>query len=286
MKKSLMKKSQLSSGENGVSGAKKKNGISKNGIRMMSFSGLLPFLVMATEAGGDFPVFLVVIVAVVVVAVIGLFILIEVLSKKGYYEKKEKEKAEKEKQLAERRAKAQAAKEKAAQGEKPVEEAPIEEVPTEEAVLAEEAAPVEEAPVIEEVTAEEAPVEEVPAEEAPAPAPAEEPIPVAAMVEDLVPEEGMEIVESKVNDEGDVILVQKDAKGNIFEIRFIKSFTAKLSQAEDGVKDYYTGLKNYALSYKKANSRVSWHYDAVNVGRNMALKFSIRVKTLCVDYDL
>ena len=292
MKKSLMKKSQLSSGENGVSGAKKKNGISKNGIRMMSFSGLLPFLVMATEAGGDFPVFLVVIVAVVVVAVIGLFILIEVLSKKGYYEKKEKEKAEKEKQLAERRAKAQAAKEKAAQGEKPAEEAPaeeapIEEVPTEEAVLAEEAALAEEAPVVEEVPAEEeAPVEEAPIEEVPAPAPVEEPIPAAVMVEDLVPEEGMEIVESKVNDEGDVILVQKDAKGNIFEIRFIKSFTAKLSQADDVMKDYYTILKNYVLAYKKANSRVSWHYDAVNVGRNMALKFAIRGKTLCVYYDL
>ena len=45
-------------------------------------------------------------------------------------------------------------------------------------------------------------------------------------------------------------------------------------------------LKNYALSYKKANSRVSWHYDSVNVGRNQVLKFSIRGKTLCLYYAL
>ena len=95
-----------------------------------------------------------------------------------------------------------------------------------------------------------------------------------------------EVLESKTNVEGDEIVVAKDASGNIFEIRYIKSFTAKLSQSSDEVKDYYTELKNYALSYKKANSRVSWHYDSVNVGRNQVLKFSIRGKTLCLYYAL
>ena len=132
---------------------------------------------------------------------------------------------------------------------------------------------------------------------APAPEPESEPAkeaepveevaePVEEAYQELAKEEGMEIVESKVNNDGDVVLVEKDAKGNIFEIRFIKSFTAKLSQAEDGVKDYYTGLKNYALAYKKANSRVSWHYDAVNVGREMVIKFAIRGKTLCLFFAL
>lgn len=94
------------------------------------------------------------------------------------------------------------------------------------------------------------------------------------------------VLEKKVNADGDEIVVEKDASGNIFEIRFIKSFTAKLSQASDEVKDYYDALKNYALSYKGTSSRVSWHYDSINLGRTQVLKFSIRGKTLCVYYAL
>ena len=99
------------------------------------------------------------------------------------------------------------------------------------------------------------------------------------------PEEPV-VLESHVNAEGDEILTTKDSSGNIFEIRYIKSFTAKLSQSEDLVKDYYTELKNYALSYKKANSRVSWHFDSINIGREQVIKFSIRGKTLCLYYAL
>ena len=94
------------------------------------------------------------------------------------------------------------------------------------------------------------------------------------------------VLDKKVNAEGDEIIHTKDAKGNIFEIRFIKSFTAKLSQSSDEVKNQYNELKNYVLGYKKANSRVSWHFDSINVGREQALKFSIRGKTLCLYYAL
>ena len=110
--------------------------------------------------------------------------------------------------------------------------------------------------------------------------------PIAIETKEEDPEAGLELLEKKTNSEGDEILVEKDVKGNIFEIRFIKSFTAKLSQSEDLVKDYYTILKNYALSYKKTTSRVSWHYDSINLGRNQALKFVIRGKTLCVYFAL
>ena len=95
-----------------------------------------------------------------------------------------------------------------------------------------------------------------------------------------------QVLETKTNADGDEVVITKDASGNIFEIRYIKSFTAKLSQSDDEVKDYYSELKNYALSYKKANSRVSWHYDSINVGRNQVLKFAIRGKTLCLYYAL
>lgn len=94
------------------------------------------------------------------------------------------------------------------------------------------------------------------------------------------------VLETKVNSDGDEVVLTKDASGNIFEIRYIKSFTAKISQSEDVVKDYYTVLKNHVLSYKDTHSRVSWHYDAVNIGRDYVLKFAIRGKTLCVFYAL
>ena len=94
------------------------------------------------------------------------------------------------------------------------------------------------------------------------------------------------VLETSVNSEGDEIIIEKDNKGNIFEIRFIKSFTAKLIQSSDETKKYYEELKNEVLSYKKTNSRISWHYDSINSGRNQFLKFAIRGKTLCVYYAL
>ena len=100
------------------------------------------------------------------------------------------------------------------------------------------------------------------------------------------PDYGPVVLESKVNSEGDEVVLTKDSSGNLFEIRYIKSFTAKLSQSEAEVKDYYTILKNYVLSYKGTHSRVSWHYDAINVGRDYILKFAIRGKTLCVYFAL
>ena len=83
-------------------------------------------------------------------------------------------------------------------------------------------------------------------------------------------------------EEEEEVKVITDERGNTFQIRYIKSFTAKLSQSPDLTKSYYEELKNYVLSYKGVHSRVSWHYDAVNVGRNQVLKFAVRGKTLCV----
>ena len=91
--------------------------------------------------------------------------------------------------------------------------------------------------------------------------------------------------ENYSEDEGEVITVT-DEKGNKFQIRFIKSFTAKLIQSSDDTKAYYTELKNEVLSYKKANSRISWHFDSINAGREYIIKFGMRGKTLCVYYPL
>ena len=94
------------------------------------------------------------------------------------------------------------------------------------------------------------------------------------------------LVESSNNEDEEEVETVRDEKGNIFQIRFIKSFTAKLIQSPEETKKYYEELKNEVLSYKKTNSRISWHYDAVNSGRNYVLKFAVRGKTLCVYFPL
>ena len=84
------------------------------------------------------------------------------------------------------------------------------------------------------------------------------------------------------NEEDDEVVTTTDEKGNIFQIRYIKSFKAKLIQSPGETKKYYEELKNEVLSYKKTSSRISWHYDSINSGRNQVLKFAVRGKTLCV----
>ena len=87
------------------------------------------------------------------------------------------------------------------------------------------------------------------------------------------------------NDDNEIITT-KDSFGNVFEIKYIKSFAAKLSQANEDIKKYYNAIKNHALTYRKASSRISWHYDAIKVGNEPILKFAIRGKTLCIYYSL
>ena len=84
----------------------------------------------------------------------------------------------------------------------------------------------------------------------------------------------METVEEE-SDDGDesetVIVVEEN--GNRFNIRYQKSFLAKLIQSDDETKAFYGELKNEVLSYGKVNSRVSWGYDSVNSGRKQVLKW-------------
>ena len=94
------------------------------------------------------------------------------------------------------------------------------------------------------------------------------------------------VLETKVDEEGDEIVTTLDNKGNKYEIRYLKSFTAKLSQTDDEIKDFYNELKNYALSYNGSSSRVSWQFDSINVGREQALKFVFKRKNLAIYYAL
>lgn len=59
-----------------------------------------------------------------------------------------------------------------------------------------------------------------------------------------------------------------------------KSFTARLSQADEIIKSYYSDLKNYILAYKGVKSRISWNFDTFNKGREKCIKLQIRGKSL------
>ena len=84
-------------------------------------------------------------------------------------------------------------------------------------------------------------------------------------------------------EEGIVIL---DTKGRYFNIRYNRSFTAKLIQSSDEAKAYYSELKNEALSYDKAKSLVNWTCDSINVGKAPIVKFDVSGKTLCAFFPL
>lgn len=134
-------------------------------------------------------------------------------------------------------------------------EEPIVEEPVEEPVVEE----IAEEPAIEEVVEEPAPVVEVPA--------AQEEIAASADPVLLFDE----------IDENNLI----DAETGLV-IRLKKSFTAKLKQSEENIKEYYSQVKNELISYKKINSNVSWHGDRFNYGRDTVAKMNICGKTLCV----
>lgn len=68
--------------------------------------------------------------------------------------------------------------------------------------------------------------------------------------------------------------------GREFKVRYVKSFTAKLCQSNDVLKERYSALKNELLSYKKAKARMSWHFETFRLGRPVIAKFSITGKTL------
>ncbi len=115
-------------------------------------------------------------------------------------------------------------------------------------------------------------------------------------VEEIVQEEvvAQEVVEQTVAEEvvadevKPVAVAEEDEESglNTFVARYKKSFMARLIQSTDETKGYYSDIKNAILSYKKTNSRISWHFDTINSGRTKLLKFAVRGKTLMLYYAL
>ena len=64
--------------------------------------------------------------------------------------------------------------------------------------------------------------------------------------------------------------------------RLKRSFTAKLIESEEDVKDYYSEIKNAILGYAKTSSQVNWSNDRFTYDRETIAKVAIRGKTLCL----
>lgn len=109
----------------------------------------------------------------------------------------------------------------------------------------------------------------------------EEPIREILSLDDLDDETGEDLSDDEDDGEDDEeVRTKVTDSGQIITIKFRKSFFARLNLTEDSNKDYYTILKNKMLSYKKINSRISWHHEAYNFGRLQAAKINVRGRTL------
>lgn len=145
------------------------------------------------------------------------------------------------------------------------EEAPVE-VPAAEEVVEEE--PMTEETPVEEPVAEETVEEEPVAEEAPAEEPVEE---------ELEEEDESSEVEEE---EQTITEISENGVTRIIVIRYNKSFTAKLIQSDDRVKNYYSEIKNCLLSYSNVKNRMSWKWESFRIGRKTIAKIRMRGKTL------
>ena len=98
---------------------------------------------------------------------------------------------------------------------------------------------------------------------------AEEEAEVAQAVEEEAEEEELEGLEVEVNELGKVV-------------RYNRSFTARITQANNDLKARYSELKNYLLSFEGITARMSWKRETFGKGRRSVASLSMRGKTLCL----
>ena len=66
------------------------------------------------------------------------------------------------------------------------------------------------------------------------------------------------------------------------QVRYNRSFTAKLCQLSNESKEWYSALKNELLSYERVKDRMSWKRETFRMGRTNIARLVIRGKTLCL----
>ncbi len=118
---------------------------------------------------------------------------------------------------------------------------------------------------------------------APVPAPASAPTPApAAPVESAPAPAASEEGDDDEEELGEIREVTVDGKTFRMVIRYSRSFTARVIQAPDFLKNYYSEIKNELMSYALVKSRISWKHDAFNRGRLQLAKLVVRGKSLCL----
>ena len=131
----------------------------------------------------------------------------------------------------------------------------------------------EETAVLEEpVTEETAVVEEPVAKE-----PAAEPVPEEPAQEEAEEEE--DETEAAEGDEFDNALVTTVMGTKVF-VQYRRSFTARLIQADDEIKDIYNSVRNALLTVSGVKERTSWNYNSINRGRKQFAKINANRKSL------
>ena len=103
-------------------------------------------------------------------------------------------------------------------------------------------------------------------------------------VEEVIPEEPAVVEVEPVAEIAvaaePVAIVEESFLGGT--LRYDRSFTARLIQSENEVKEWYTELKNDLLSYKKVHDRMSWKRESYNYGRLPFARLAYRGDTLCL----
>lgn len=86
----------------------------------------------------------------------------------------------------------------------------------------------------------------------------------------------------RFGEEGNAAVLSSSAPEWTRNITYSRSFSAKLSAADDKVKEYYAAIVNAFSAYKKVKARVSWPSANFTAGREKLAAAAIRGKTLCV----
>ena len=66
------------------------------------------------------------------------------------------------------------------------------------------------------------------------------------------------------------------------QVRYNRSFTAKICQLSNESKEWYSELKNHLLSYDKIKDRTSWKRESFRFGRMTVARIAVRGRTLCL----
>ena len=77
------------------------------------------------------------------------------------------------------------------------------------------------------------------------------------------------------------VLPAEDETGEM-GVRYDRSFTARLIQSGDEVKEWYSDIKNHLLSYKRVRARTSWGRESFRIGKDCFARLVIKGKTLCI----